>query len=608
MAGCVSIMKVKNASAITVVILFLFSISSGHAAGMQFLHGHVPAVVKTLSSVGRPAAASNLNLAIGLPLRNQDALSNLLQQIYDPASPNFHHYLTPEQFTERFGPTEADYQAMIAFAKANGLRVTTTHPNRVLLDVSGSVANVERALHLTMRTYRHPAENRTFFAPDTEPSLDLTVPVLHISGLDNYSLPRPHFVARPLVRKQNALSNAGSGPDGTFMGNDFRAAYLPGSTLTGSGQTVGLLQFDGYTASDITYYENQAGLTNVPLQNVLLDGFDGNPSTNSGPTEVTLDIEMTVSMAPGLAQVIVYEAPNPSPFEDILNRMVTDNLAKQLSCSWFEPHGTNDPSADQIFQQMAAQGQSFFNASGDDDAYTGLIDFPGDSPYVTQVGGTTLTTSGPGGSWISETVWNWGNEFGSDFDGLGSGGGISTQYPIPNWQTNISMTASKGSTTKRNTPDVALTADNIYVRVGGDDSDIGGTSCAAPLWAAFAALVNQQAAAAGQPAIGFVNPAIYAIGTGANYASDFHDITTGNNTWSGSTTKFFCRFRLRSMHGLGNTSRTEFNQCAREPRSLGHYTNNRFFGKRRAGRAIHHHFAKFFTDQYRNKFIKLDAR
>ena len=89
---------------------------------------------------------------------------------------------------------------------------------------------------------------------------------------------------------------------------------------------------------------------------------------------------------------------------DILNRMATDNLAKQFSCSWYVPGGAADPAADQIFQQMAAQGQSFFNASGDYDAFTGLIDFPGDTPYITQVGGTTLTTSGPGGAWVSETV------------------------------------------------------------------------------------------------------------------------------------------------------------------------------------------------------------
>src|SRR5208337_4622450 len=151
---------------------------------------------------------------------------------------------------------------------------------------------------------------------------------------------------------------------------------------------------------------------------------------------------------------------------------------QQMSCCWYIPSGPADPVADQIFQQMAAQGQSFYAASGDDDAYAGLIPFPGDTPYITEVGGTTLTTTGPGGSWVSETVWNWG-------DGSGSGGGISTQYPIPSWQTNINMSANQGSTTMRNTPDVALTADNVDVRADGVDQAVGGTSCAAPLWAGF---------------------------------------------------------------------------------------------------------------------------
>jgi subtilase family serine protease len=502
------------------------------AAQTQGLHGHVPAIVKSLPSLGRFPGTNHLSLAIGLPLRNQAALSNLLRQIYDPASPNYHHYLTPEQFTERFGPTEADYQAVIAFAGANGLQITGTHPNRVLLDVSGSVTDVERALHVTMQAFRHPTENRTFYAPDTEPSLDLGVPVLHISGLDNYSLPHPRLVAKPLVEGQNASPSSGSGPNGNYMGGDFRAAYVPDTTLTGSGQIVGLLQFDGYTASDITYYESLAGLPNVTLQNVLLDGFSGTPTGSGGEVEVSLDIEMAISMATNLSKVIVYEAGPYGNWHDILNRMATDNLAKQLSCSWYSPGAGSDAVADVIFQQMAAQGQSFFNASGDDDAWTGLIPFPGDTPYITQVGGTTLTTSGPGGSWSSETVWNWGG-------GIGSGGGISTQYPIPAWQTNISMTANQGSTTKRNTPDVALTADTVYVRADGRNYSVGGTSCAAPLWAGFAALVNQQATAASRPAIGFINPAVDAIGTGANYTSVFHDITTGNNTWSGSPTKFY---------------------------------------------------------------------
>ena len=197
--------------------------------------------------------------------------------------------------------------------------------------------------------------------------------------------------------------------------------------------------------------------------------------------------------------MIVYEGNN---WHDILNRMATDNLAKQLSCSWYSPNAGADPVADQIFQQMAVQGQSFFSASGDYGAYSGLIGFPDDSPYITLVGGTTLTTSGPHGAWVSETVWNW-------YNGDASGGGISTQYPIPSWQQGINMTANGGAWTMRNTPDVALTADNVYVRADATDKDVGGTSCAAPLWAGFTALVNQQAVSYGRPTIGFANPALY---------------------------------------------------------------------------------------------------
>ena len=180
---------------------------------------------------------------------------------------------------------------------------------------------------------------------------------------------------------------------------------------------------------------------------------------------------------------------------------------------------------------MAAQGQSFFSASGDDDAYTGLIPFPDDSPYITLVGGTLLTTNGTGASYASETAWNRNN-------GIGSGGGVSTQYAIPSWQQGISVTANLGSTTMRNVPDVALTADDVYVRADGLDQDVGGTSCASPLWAAFTSLVNQQARINNGSAVGFVNPAVYAIGQSANYTSDFHDTTAGNDFSPSSPAKF----------------------------------------------------------------------
>jgi len=470
-----------------------------------------------------------LNLAIGLPLQNTDALTNLLQQLYDPASPLYHRYLTPEQFTEQFGPSPADYQALIDFVQANGLTVTATYPNRALLDVTGAVADIEKAFGISLQVYQHPTENRAYFAPDTEPSLDLPgISVLSIAGLTDFNQPRPMSLnALDAGGASGSAPLTGSAPYGYYMGKDFRAAYAPGVTLTGAGQTVGLLQFDGYYLTDITNYEAQAGLSNVALTNVLLDGYDGTPG--AAVSEVSLDIEMVVSMAPGLSQIVVYEAGPSGNGNDILTRMATDNLAKQLSASW--TFGT-DAYTSQIFQQFAAQGQSYFNASGDSDAYTGAIPSPADDPNVIVVGGTTLGTSGPGGAWTSEKVWNWNNN-------SGSGGGISTSHNIPSWQQALNMSANHGSATMRNIPDVAMTADAIWVIYGrGITAGFGGTSCATPLWAGFTALINQQATANAEPSVGFLNPALYALGRGANYSATFHDTTTGNNTNSASPANF----------------------------------------------------------------------
>jgi subtilase family serine protease len=175
------------------ILLLLFT-TRAQVVGRQVLRIELPAVATNSPPVGRLPGTTNLDLAIGLPLRNQAALARLLQQLYDPASVNYHHFLTPEQFAARFGPTEKDYQAVIAYAEANGFKVTGTHPNRTILDVRGSVDIIEKALHVTMRTYHHPTETRTFYAPDAQPTLDLTVPILGISGLNNYSLPRPRVI------------------------------------------------------------------------------------------------------------------------------------------------------------------------------------------------------------------------------------------------------------------------------------------------------------------------------------------------------------------------------------------------------------------------------
>ena len=529
--------------------------SAAVTGSLKQLHGHVPAVVSQLSALGRVNATNHLHLSIGLPLRNQESLTSLLQQVADPASPNFRHYLTPEQFTAQFGPTEQDYQTVLDFARTNGLTVTQTHGNRMVVGVEGKVSDVERSFHVALHNYQHPTESRQFFAPDTEPAVDNNLPVLAVQGMNDYV--RPH----PLLHKMPAsLINPaqGSGPGGGYMGSDFRTAYVPGTTLNGAGQMVGLLQFDGYYASDIATYEGLAGLTNVPLINVLLDGFDGAPGANND--EVCLDIETSISMAPALKAVVVFEAgPYGNP-DDILSSMVSSNQIEQFSASW----GYDiDATTEQLYQQMAVQGQTYFNASGDGDAWLGAIPYGSvEDPNITIVGGTTLTMNGKAKSYASEKVWNWGNvgDYNWNPDGYaGSSGGISTDVVIPKWQAGINMTTNQGSTTMRNVPDVALTADNVFVvSSGGSQGAFGGTSCASPLWAGFMALVNQQAALNSQSSIGFLAPSVYALAKTASYSAIFHDITAGGNTWDQSPTNFFAVPGYDLCTGLGTPNGTNF--------------------------------------------------
>jgi hypothetical protein len=525
----------QRTSLLAFVFLCVVGITVSSAdPGRKVLRETMPSVVSRLVPLGQLSATTNLSLAFGLPLRDEAGLDQLLAQLYDSQSTNYHKYLTPQQFTARFGPTEADYAIVENFAITNGFVITGTHPNRVVLDVSASAANINRAFQVTLRNYRHPHETRNFFAPDVAPTVSTAIPVLQISGLDNYSLRRPMSVIRPLTATAQAVPHGGSGSGGTYIGDDFRAAYVPGTTLTGSGQSVALLQFDGYYSNDIAAYISLAGLTNYPISitNVPVNGGVSTPG--SGNIEVSLDIEMAISMAPGLAKIIVYEAPiSGTSWSTILSQIANDNLAKQISCSWGATSpGAKDPTSEGIFKQMAAQGQCFFNATGDSDAFVGGIPFPSESTNITQVGGTTLSTTGPDGAWSAERAWNWGG-------GTGTSGGISANYGIPGWQQGIDMTSNQGSTISRNVPDVALTGDNVYVVYNnGSSGTVGGTSCAAPLWAAFMALVNQQAAQRGQAPMGFINPAVYAIGKSAIYNSCFNDISVGNNFSSSSPTNF----------------------------------------------------------------------
>ncbi len=489
------------------------------AAPVETMTQHVPASVADGSAlrVGAPPATQTLELSISLPLRDESGLRALIHDLYDPASPEFRHYLSVAEFTARFGPTAADYETLLNFAAAHHLCARQSAANRRLLDVQASVGDVERAFHIRLGLYRKKGETRTFLAPDREPTVDLAAPILHITGLDNATPPRSHMVRAQPGSTPQSPAGTGSGPGGQFIGSDIRAAYYGGTALTGAGQSLGLLEYAGYNIADVQNYFTQVNQPlNVPINGVSLNGASLNCTGSCDDSEQALDIEEAISMAPGLAQLVFYVGNNDV---SILNQMAVDNTSKQLSSSW---GWTADPDElDPIFEEFAAQGQTFVDATGDD-GYHLLQDavWPADDQNVTAVGGTDLTTAGPGGAWSSETGWS------------GSGGGPSPDgITLPAYQAPFITHKNGGSKELRNVPDIAGDADtdNYSCYDGGCYGGNGGTSYAAPLWAGFIALVNQQAASSGKQPVGFLNTLIYTTGDKWKYKKVFHDEKSGYN-------------------------------------------------------------------------------
>jgi subtilase family serine protease len=466
-----------------------------------------------------------LSITISFPLRNESELDTFLDQVYDSRTKNYRHFLSVNEFTERFSPTDADYQTVTRFFLANGFQVTETASNRLILNLDAKVADINRVFNIKLGHYRNPKDGRMFIAPNREPSVNIAVPLWHVGGIDTYSIPKSFSSAA--VSHSAQTNSLGSGPGGSFLGSDKRSAYYGGTSLNGGGQTIGLFMLDGYDINDVkNYYSLVSQTFNVQVTNSLVLG--ALPTSDGDDLEQAIDITESASMAPA-ALIRAYIAPK-SPFSEgrtdtaIFNKMATEQIANQLSVSY----GWNpaDPGIDEpIFKELAAQGQSLFVASGDSGSFqseNGFI-FPAEDPYVTAVGGTVLTTSGAGGPWLAETTW------------ASSGGGIAlTGIRIPNYQQlpGVINSTNHGSAGLRNVPDVAAEAsnDNFICFNGMCSYTVYGTSLASPIWAGFVALVNQEAANNGQAAVGFLNPTIYnQFGTKPNSNLYFHDITVGSN-------------------------------------------------------------------------------
>ena len=508
--------------------------------------------------VGPLRATQSLRFDIVLPLRDRAGLQNFVQEVNDPTSPVYHQFLMPQEVTARFGPSQENWNALVAFAKASGFEIIGGTLDSRDLWLTGTVANIERAFHVNMNIYRDPTEGRTFFAVDREPTVDLPFQLWHITGLDNDSQPHPLYVKKSDYAKAHGIdpgkfiahATTGSGPSDSFLGSDMRAAYYEGTALTGSGQNIALFEFAGTDLVDLTTYYKNVGQTEPYTPTLISTGGYSTTCVDSGrsacdDTEQTLDMTQAMGMAPGSKMLYMYVcgdvlASGSGNISDTscISAMVTNTdapLSLQISCSWgWTPA---DPSTlDPYFEQMASQGQNFFAASGDSSAWSASNEaWPADDANIVSVGGTDLTTSGAAGPWASETAW------------ADSGGGISPDsIPIPSWQqlSGVITSANKGSTTLRNGPDVSANA-NFTFYVCADQTtctanEYGGTSFATPMWAGYLALANQQAAASSKT-IGYINPIIYPDALTSSYSTLFHDVTSGScGTYSAITGYDLC--------------------------------------------------------------------
>jgi hypothetical protein len=557
-----SIAAIFTLLAASVAVFHSFAAAAGgpttaQKTGRTILTGERIPALKGAKSVGVAyPSTSTMSFSVNLQLHNKAGLAKLLQEQNDRSSPLYHHYLTPDQFTAQFGPTASDVAAVTNFLRSEHLVVDAVAPNHLIIDAHGSSAHVEHAFGTNLGYFTF--HGRRVFAPTG----DISVPsalagiVMHVAGLDDVAQ------YHPLLTQHVQLSPRLSphpGPGGGYTPSELRTAYDMNSLISsdsGTGQTVGIFELDGYVPSDINTYLSNYGLGSAKYSNVLVDGATN--TAGAGAIEVELDMEVISAIAPGATQHI-YIGPNSTTgVNDTYNKIVTDDTAKVSSTSWGEcesASGTSElASLDTIFTQAAAQGQAIFAAAGDSGAYdcddTNLaVDSPADDPHVVGVGGTTLTT-GSGGSYSSETVWSCSSCSGRGPNGTGGGGGLSTYFTQPSYQSGpgVSNSYSNGN---REVPDVSADADpnsgySIYcsVAAAGCSSGsaawtvVGGTSAAAPLWAGSITDANQYLAGLSKPTFGGASSTLYSLfNTSQTYAA-YHDITTGNNLYYPATSGY----------------------------------------------------------------------
>ena len=505
--------------------------------------GVLPAATATINlspMVAKSTALSavdtgkEINVILSLPLGDSAGAAKFVQRVSNPKDALYHKYITPQDFAARYGANPADFAALKKWATANGLSIVHESLARTFLTVGGTAAQFQTLFKTQLNNYRRP-DGKEFYSASVAPTIPdaIASKVTSVIGLTNSIQDAPlakvyktfgENAAAPIITPDVL---GGTGPGGAYAPTDLRTAYRIPHFGGVAPQTVAVFEQGGYFKYDVETYLDRMNLPNPTLSFVGVNGFSGYVYDFRVELEAVLDIDMIIAINPHVKEVVAYE-DGKDPFDvaliDALDQVAQDNKAQILSISYGVDESTQ--STDQLaaenvaLTQLSALGITVVASSGDEGAYgqTGVNNYPatlevpdpGTQPLVTCVGGTSLTT-GQNEVYVTEQAWNRLGEGGG-----ATGGGVSSYWPIPTWQTPNYMTFNGGSATYRNVPDVAAVGDPItgvavYSRPNGGWMQIGGTSASAPIWAAYLSILNAGLKYIGAGQIGFFNPTLYNV-------------------------------------------------------------------------------------------------
>jgi subtilase family serine protease len=541
---------VAVAASLVALALPLTSVPANASGARVVVAGLAP--VPTRDTVVNKVITTSFDLA--LTQRHAAALSAYIASLSNTGSANYHRYLTPAQYAQRYGESTASVAALRSYFAGYGLRVGTLSAGHDILRVTGSTTDIARAFDAPLETVRlsDGALDAHFTSSASLPHA-LASDVTAVAGLDttaplSTNLDVSHAVGSVATSCPAAGSSTGTTPNsvGGYTVQQqasvygFSAEWSKGDT--GVGQTIGVYELATYDASDAATYFSCYGLSPT-ITSVNIDGGPtSSDNADNAPDEATLDVEESAALAPG-AKLEVYQGTNNSSGPtDIYTQMASDDTATIVTTSWGICEAQTDGAAQAeqtIFQEMAAQGQTVVAAAGDDGSSDCedttspssalAVDDPASQPYVTGVGGLTLSNIDP----LSESVWN--DDCTQSNCGAG-GGGESSLWSRPSWQVASGINAA--TDTMRMVPDLSVMGDpstgfiQYYTGAGtgfchhscsGGWGAIGGTSIGAPLVSALIAVAAQACNPPGGR-LGFVNPSLYSMAS-----TGYVDVTAGNN-------------------------------------------------------------------------------